>query len=229
MLRPLFEGAKTHHVEGFRRIDRAHLVMLAETGILQAGGARRRSRARSSRSTARSIRPTLAYTGEVEDFFFLIEAELRRRLGPDLAGRLHTGRSRNDIDHTLFKLALKSRIDDLARAPARSRGDAHRRGRARARHADRRLYPRPAGAARHLRPLSRGRRRVRAARSRAARRGAAHRRSLADGRRRHHHLGLPARPAADGGAPRLRGAAGKFLRLHRGGRLRDRDLRRRSS
>ena len=40
VLRPLFDGAKTHHVDGFRRIDRAHLVMLVETGILdrdQAG------------------------------------------------------------------------------------------------------------------------------------------------------------------------------------------------
>ena len=49
----------------------------------------------------------------MEDFFFLIEKELRKRLGPDLAGRLHTARSRNDIDHTLFKLGLKHRIDPL--------------------------------------------------------------------------------------------------------------------
>ena len=34
VLRPLFDGAKDHHVEGFRLIDRAHLVMLHETGIL---------------------------------------------------------------------------------------------------------------------------------------------------------------------------------------------------
>ncbi len=32
VLAPLFDGAKDHHVEGFRAIDRAHLVMLAETG-----------------------------------------------------------------------------------------------------------------------------------------------------------------------------------------------------
>src|SRR5690606_31666010 len=56
---------------------------------------------------------TLTYTGEVEDYFFLIEKELKARLGPDLGGRLHTARSRNDIDHTLFKLALKQHIDVL--------------------------------------------------------------------------------------------------------------------
>ncbi|MDX2101013.1 MAG: argininosuccinate lyase, partial [Alphaproteobacteria bacterium] len=53
---------------------------------------------------------SLVYTGEHEDFFFWVESELRQRLGPDVAGRLHTGRSRNDIDHTVFKLALKERL-----------------------------------------------------------------------------------------------------------------------
>jgi argininosuccinate lyase len=49
----------------------------------------------------------------VEDFFFFVEKELKARLGPDLAGRLHTARSRNDIDHTVFKLGLKHRLDGL--------------------------------------------------------------------------------------------------------------------
>jgi argininosuccinate lyase len=113
VLRPLFDGAKTHHVEGFRRIDRAHLVMLSETGVLKAEDARAIARALDAIERDMDV-ASLDYTGEVEDFFFLIERELRRRLGPEMAGRLHTGRSRNDIDHTLFKLALKARIDDLA-------------------------------------------------------------------------------------------------------------------
>ena len=112
VLRPLFDGAKTHHVDGFRAIDRAHLVMLAETGILtaeQAGAI-----AGALVEIDREVDPSaLVYTGEVEDFFFLIEKELKARLGADLGGRLHTARSRNDIDHTLFKLGLKTRIDPL--------------------------------------------------------------------------------------------------------------------
>ncbi|PSC03825.1 argininosuccinate lyase [Alsobacter soli] len=113
VLRPLFDGAKAHHVEGFRAIDRAHLVMLAETGILPRDAAGRIARALAAIDT--EIDPSkLVYTGAVEDYFFAIEAELRKRLGPDEAGRLHTGRSRNDIDHTLFKLALKPRLDRMA-------------------------------------------------------------------------------------------------------------------
>ncbi|PYM57344.1 MAG: argininosuccinate lyase, partial [Candidatus Rokuibacteriota bacterium] len=55
----------------------------------------------------------LPYTGEHEDFFFLVEAELTRRLGVGTAGKLHMGRSRNDIDHTVFKMALKERLAGL--------------------------------------------------------------------------------------------------------------------
>ena len=112
VLRPLFDGAKTHHVDGFRAIDRAHLVMLAETGILAPDQARDIAHALDAIDA--EVDPTkLVYTGEVEDFFFLIEKELKKRLGPDLGGRLHTARSRNDIDHTLFKLGLKARLDVL--------------------------------------------------------------------------------------------------------------------
>lgn len=112
VLKPLFEGAKAHHVEGFRRIDRAHLVMLAETGIVDRQQATAIARALEAIDAEIDV-SSLIYTGEVEDFFFLIEKELKRRLGPDLAGRLHTARSRNDIDHTLFKLGLKERVDGL--------------------------------------------------------------------------------------------------------------------
>jgi argininosuccinate lyase len=112
VLRPLFDGAKAHHVEGFRAIDRAHLVMLVETGILDREPAAKIAAALEA--IDREIDPAeVVYSGEVEDFFFLIEKELKSRLGPDIAGRLHTARSRNDIDHTLFKLGLKSRIDVL--------------------------------------------------------------------------------------------------------------------
>ncbi len=113
VLKPLFEGAKAYFVDGFRRIDRAHLVMLAETGIVSAADARAIAGGLEAIDRETDI-AALTYTGEVEDYFFLVESELKKRLGPDVAGRLHTGRSRNDIDHTLFRLRLKAEIDGLA-------------------------------------------------------------------------------------------------------------------
>ncbi|HCO56451.1 MAG TPA: argininosuccinate lyase [Pelagibacterium sp.] len=112
VLRPLFDGAKDHHADGFRAIDRAHLVMLAETGILKREQAASIAKALVAIDAEIDL-DSLVYAGEVEDFFFLIEKHLKGRLGPDLAGRLHTSRSRNDIDHTLFKLGLKPRTEIL--------------------------------------------------------------------------------------------------------------------
>jgi argininosuccinate lyase len=84
--------------------------MLVETGILDRATAKAIGCALEAidRETDFS---TVEYDGEVEDFFFFIERALKQRLGADVAGRLHTARSRNDIDHTLFKLAMKTRID----------------------------------------------------------------------------------------------------------------------
>lgn len=112
VLAPLFEHSKRHYASDLMAINRAHAVMLAETGVLAKPQAA--TIVEALRDVEEGLDPNdLSYTGEVEDFFFFVEEELKGRLGPDLAGRLHTGRSRNDIDHTVFKLALMRRLDDL--------------------------------------------------------------------------------------------------------------------
>lgn len=112
VLAPLFEGAKAHFVDAIRSINRAHLVMLMETRVLDAPISAAIAKALSDIDDAIDI-PSLTYTGEYEDYFFMVEAELKKRLGPDQGGMLHTARSRNDMDHTVFKLTLKHRVDQL--------------------------------------------------------------------------------------------------------------------
>ncbi len=112
VLAPLFEGAKAHFVDAVRNINRAHLVMLVDTGILSRENGRIIAGALVNIDIQVDI-SKLSYTGEFEDYFFLVEAELKKRIGPDIAGMLHTARSRNDMDHTVFKLALKGRVDLL--------------------------------------------------------------------------------------------------------------------
>ena len=108
VLAPLFDGVKAHYAGHMAAINRAHLVMLAETGIL--GSEDTGAIAGALRDIDAEVDlDALSYTGEFEDYFFLVEAELKRRLG-DLGGALHTARSRNDMDHTLFKLALRGRV-----------------------------------------------------------------------------------------------------------------------
>jgi argininosuccinate lyase len=112
VLVPLFEGVKQHHWRQQMRVNRASAIMLAAQGLLT------RTEAGAILRTLDDIErdsdvPALAYTGEHEDFFFLVQTELERRLGVETAGKLHTGRSRNDIDHTVFKMALKERLAGL--------------------------------------------------------------------------------------------------------------------
>ena len=112
VLAPLFEGVKQHFVLPLQQINKAHLVMLKSTGILQPDQCAQIATALSA------IEQDLAdsnpqYTGEHEDYFFLVESELKRVLGADLGGMLHTARSRNDMDHTLFKMRLRVHADKL--------------------------------------------------------------------------------------------------------------------
>ncbi len=107
VLAPLFEGVKANYATGMSMINRAHLVMLAKTGILTPSDATKIAKCLAAIDVDVDI-DSLTYTGEYEDYFFLVEAELKNRLG-DLGGALHTARSRNDMDHTLFKMALRQR------------------------------------------------------------------------------------------------------------------------
>src|SRR4249920_325899 len=109
VLAPLFEGVKRHHWRYQMEINQASAVLLAERGLLTDTEAREILRALDEILKTIDL-DRLSYTGEHEDFFFYVESELIRRLGVEVAGKLHTGRSRNDIDHTVFKLALKDRL-----------------------------------------------------------------------------------------------------------------------
>jgi argininosuccinate lyase len=112
VLAPLFEGVKRHHWRYQMEINQASAVLLAECGLLTNEEASGILKALDDILETIDF-DSLVYTGEHEDFFFYVEAELIRRLGVEVAGKLHTGRSRNDIDHTVFKLALKDRLAAL--------------------------------------------------------------------------------------------------------------------
>ncbi len=111
VLAPLFEGVKTHYARHMMAINEAHLVMLAETGILPQSDTQ--AIAQVLAQIEQSDTRNLTYSGEFEDYFFLVEARLRDQLG-DLGGALHTARSRNDMDHTVFKMALRDRTTATA-------------------------------------------------------------------------------------------------------------------
>jgi argininosuccinate lyase len=88
--------------------------MLAERGIV----ARADARAIGAALEAIAIEEVrkVEYDGTYEDLFFYVERAVAAGCGADVAGRLHTARSRNDIDMTLYRMRQRGLILDVIEA-----------------------------------------------------------------------------------------------------------------
>src|SRR4029434_8185674 len=95
-------------------IHRAHLVMLASQRIISS------EEAHALRVGLDSISSvdldTARYDGSCEDLFFYVERLIVNASGDDAAGRLHTARSRNDIDMTMYRMRQREFILGLGAA-----------------------------------------------------------------------------------------------------------------
>jgi argininosuccinate lyase len=109
-----FEDAKELLLTPLMAINYAHLVMLAERGIIPAADARALRGALDGISLDR-VRQVL-YDGTYEDLFFYIERLIDQSCGADVAGRLHTARSRNDLAMTMYRMRQREFIAALAGA-----------------------------------------------------------------------------------------------------------------
>jgi argininosuccinate lyase len=103
-----FEDAKELLLTPLMAIHYAHLVMLTERGIVSRDDARvlRSALDGISLDTVREV----TYDGTYEDLFFFIERLVKNAAGEDVAGRLHTARSRNDIDMTMYRIRQREFI-----------------------------------------------------------------------------------------------------------------------
>ena len=103
-----FEDAKTLFLEPLMAIHYAHAIMLADRGIISASDAHTLRDALDHISLS-DIRRT-PYDGTCEDLFFYVERLLTAACGEDIAGRLHTARSRNDVDMTMYRMRLREHL-----------------------------------------------------------------------------------------------------------------------
>jgi argininosuccinate lyase len=106
-----FEDAKALFLSPLLAIHRAHLVMLADRGLVGEADARALRDALTGISEA-DLRG-VAYDGTCEDLFFYVERMLSARCGDEVAGRLHVARSRNDIDMTMFRIRQRGWVLDV--------------------------------------------------------------------------------------------------------------------
>jgi argininosuccinate lyase len=109
-----FEDAKALFLSPLMAIHYSHLVMLAERGIVPAADARAIRTALDGVSQADVRRVT--YDGTYEDLFFYVERLIVDCCGEDVAGRLHTARSRNDIDMTMYRMRQREFVLGLMAA-----------------------------------------------------------------------------------------------------------------
>jgi argininosuccinate lyase len=108
VLKDNFEDAKRLFLSPLMAIHCAHLVMLADRAIIGPNDARRLREALDSISQdeVKDVR----YDGTCEDLFFYVEKLLNDACGEEIAGRLHTARSRNDIDMTMYRIRQREFI-----------------------------------------------------------------------------------------------------------------------
>jgi argininosuccinate lyase len=114
-----FEDAKKYFLEALLEIHAAHTLMLSRQGIL-------------AESDARAILAAIAdldhqailatrYDGRCEDLFFYVQDLLVETCGEDVAGKMHTAISRNDIDLTLYRMRLRGEVTRIAAETAEVR------------------------------------------------------------------------------------------------------------
>lgn len=114
VLNPIFVDFREGFREDLLDIHYAHLLMLYRTGILD----RKRAAgilAALDRVSARDLGKA-EFDGRDEDFFFYVERLLQEDCGEELAGHLHTARSRNDMDLTLYRMRSRRELGAVADA-----------------------------------------------------------------------------------------------------------------
>ena len=91
-------------------LNEAYAVMLADRGILK------REHAGKIIEGLKYVEKTLKpedLNGEWEDIYFNMERNMFKRVGSEIGGRLHCGRSRNDINATVQRMEIRKTVWDV--------------------------------------------------------------------------------------------------------------------
>ncbi len=107
-----FADAKRYFLSALLEIHYAHTLMLARQKIVSSEDARACLKALDGLDRTKIL--AAEYDGSCEDLFFYIEQQLSGAIGIEVAGRMHTARSRNDIDLTLYRMAARQEVLKIA-------------------------------------------------------------------------------------------------------------------
>ncbi|WP_026693015.1 argininosuccinate lyase [Peribacillus kribbensis] len=108
LLKPVFNDQRDFLFHVMFDIHRAHVIMLEEQKIIESSEAR--VMLEGINRVAETDHSTLSYQPQYEDLFFMMEARIGEEIGPDLAGKMHIARSRNDMGVAMYRLVLREQL-----------------------------------------------------------------------------------------------------------------------
>jgi argininosuccinate lyase len=111
LLKPVFNDQRDYLFHVMFDIHRAHVIMLAEQGIIEKDEAK--VMLEGINKVAVTDVGLLSYEPQFEDLFFMMEAKIGEEIGAELAGKIHIGRSRNDMGVAMYRLVLREHIVNL--------------------------------------------------------------------------------------------------------------------
>ncbi|MFB9279577.1 argininosuccinate lyase [Cohnella cellulosilytica] len=107
ILEPIYRQSQEELLAPMNAVNKAHLIMLAEQGLI--GEEESRAVAAALLELDLGKLGTNRYTGRFEDLFFEVEHELTKAAG-EAAGNLHLARSRNDMGIAVYRIALREKL-----------------------------------------------------------------------------------------------------------------------
>jgi argininosuccinate lyase len=119
VLAPNFEDAKRFFLDFLLQIHYAHTKMLRKQAILTPQEESQLLAALDNLDRERI--QAARYDGACEDLFYFVEGLLEAACGRDVAGKMHTARSRNDIAITLYRMTSRRELLKIAQGVAEVR------------------------------------------------------------------------------------------------------------
>jgi len=109
--KPAVEAGINYLFEHEMNIHLAHSLMLERQGIVDSDSVTQivKTLLLLKRNGAAAL--NIDYLQE--DLYSYVESYIIAQLGPDTGGRMHTGRSRNDLNTTSWRMALRGKLIDL--------------------------------------------------------------------------------------------------------------------
>ena len=122
LIRPAIEADLARSYNTILDVNKAHILMLAKTGIITQDTAKKLLVA-TAQIESEKDNPTFEINPDVEDLYFNLERYLIKLTGLEIGGQQHTARSRNDLFATEIRidtrkvfLKLSQMFIDLRRA-----------------------------------------------------------------------------------------------------------------